>query len=853
VILIEATVEGYGRLVNQRFGFGEGLTVLHGPNESGKTTLADCIVRLLFGYPEHQYSAALDKRRPWKNPATFAATLVYRLDDGRVFETHRDFSTSEVKTTTFERPVMRPVRELTGTRKVSPGTHFFALSLEAFEAAALMRAGDFAEQGDGTTPEALKERIAALVGSAGDSGSAEAITRLDDFVRDLGSERAPTKPIIVARTATAAARSALDEFHRDFERLREDLGRRARLAEERERLSERAGALESRLQRARLASLRARVETAAGAAAVLERAQAKRDEAGAPPAVLARAAALDAAIDEWNGSKSAESDAATTAQSKEDQRNELLRQLSACDATLKEAEAGIKRNTDAIERLRPEAGGATISAEALDKLEALSELTDHQEAGARNKETRAAIARQRPQQGALASLSALAIALIALVAWLVSHLPLLLTGAGIALLAGLLLLAQFVFMRRGRLAADRAREDEASDARAVADNATAALAGKCAELGVADIKAARRAIRVQTDIARFTDALAAARQIGAQALEQRGILEARFNDFDRSDKQLVSARQKAERDGAALAALLDAAGIAGGDLDARVAAFRASRSEIEAAVQAESVLGDARAALAGALGGASIEQLRAEAAALADEIGTAAPIKDEAGDPDALETDLARLRSERHGKEREIERLNGELATFEGRYRGGAAKLEERLAECEAVESALLRARDAASLARGIIDTIKEVVQKNFAPRLNALVVPASADITQGRYTEVSVDPKDFALRARTPESGTIVELSALSTGTQEQLGLSLRAATAQVLGSGEHVPLILDDALAHADERRLVLAVKHLAAISQHQQVLFFTQRDAVLEAARALKDVTIVHLSGPGPAKRT
>ena len=139
MILVEANIEGYGRLVNERFSFGEGLTVFYGPEESGKTTLADCIVRLLFGYPEHQYSAALDKRRPWKNPATFAATLVYRLDDGRVLETHRDFSTNDVKTTTFERPVMRPVKDLTGTRKISPGAKFFALSLEAFEAAALMR------------------------------------------------------------------------------------------------------------------------------------------------------------------------------------------------------------------------------------------------------------------------------------------------------------------------------------------------------------------------------------------------------------------------------------------------------------------------------------------------------------------------------------------------------------------------------------------------------------------------------------------------------------------------------------------------------------------------------------------
>ena len=219
-----------------------------------------------------------------------------------------------------------------------------------------------------------------------------------------------------------------------------------------------------------------------------------------------------------------------------------------------------------------------------------------------------------------------------------------------------------------------------------------------------------------------------------------------------------------------------------------------------------------------------------------------------------METDLARLRSELHGKEREIDRLNGELTNFEGRYHGGAARLEERLAYCEAEEARLVRARDAASLARGVIDRITDDVHKNFAPHLNEQAAQALADITKGRYTEVSVDPKDFALRVRAPESGAIVEMNALSTGTQEQLSLSLRASIAQLLSArDERVPLILDDALAHSDDQRLARAVERLAAIAGHQQVLLFTHRDTVLEAARRLKDVTVVHLSGPGPAKRT
>jgi uncharacterized protein YhaN len=166
----------------------------------------------------------------------------------------------------------------------------------------------------------------------------------------------------------------------------------------------------------------------------------------------------------------------------------------------------------------------------------------------------------------------------------------------------------------------------------------------------------------------------------------------------------------------------------------------------------------------------------------------------------------------------------------------------------------LLTARDAAALAHEVIEQTKDRVHKNFAPHLNALAGPALKEITHGRYTEVLVDPRDFSLQVRTGADSGTVGMSVLSAGTQEQLHLSLRAATAQALsgdGSDERVPLLLDDALAHADERRLAAAVRHLAAIAQRQQVLLLTQREAVLEAAREMEDVTIVHLSGPPPAR--
>jgi exonuclease SbcC len=850
MILLELQVEGFGCLVGQRFRFGEGLTVIAGPNESGKTTLADCIVRLLFGYPEHQYGAALEFRSPWKTQA-FAATLIYRLDDGRVLETRRDFSRSNVPTQTVERDLLRPLPELTGTRQTSPGTDLLHLSKEAYEAAAVMGAGALSDEVDKRAYEMLAERIAALVGSAGDAGAQAALDRLEVFAKELGSERAPARPVRQAQDKTGAARKALDAYRSDAARMRDNFSRRADLMTTLTHTSEAVRDVESQLQRARLAQLHARISAAEAAETALAKASASRTQVGASPEVLARTGGIEAAIDAWSAARGAEQDAASSSQAMEDQRNDVLQQLAACDAKLKEADAAIKRNTDATARLAPETGGAAISAEALDHLEQLSDLADTQEAAARTKETQAAINRQRPRTGALPAFFVLAIALVTLAAGAIIHVSVLVVSALLGMVAAAGLGGYFLFTQRRRSAADRALEERAKQSRSVADTAAAGLARECAALGVADIRAARRARAAQSEVARYEEALAAAQQLTAQTRQQMTTLEARFNDFNRSDRQLIDARARMADCAAALGRLFDEARVPGPDTEARIAAFRDARHEIEGAVLAEKAVGEASAALASALAGATtVDALRDEARALAAGIDAKATDRSGSGDAVALQRQLEQLVRTKHAAEKEIERIEGELATYHRTYPGGGARLEEQLAACEADEARLTRARDAALLARATIEKSKDEVHRNFAPHLNALAGPALAEITAGRYKEVFVDPRDFALRVRSPENGATVDIDTLSSGTQEQLYVSLRAAVAQALGKeDERVPLLLDDALAFSDEDRLVGAVRHLAQISRRQQVLLFTQRDAVLAAARDA-GATVVLLSGPGGA---
>jgi len=98
------------------------------------------------------------------------------------------------------------------------------------------------------------------------------------------------------------------------------------------------------------------------------------------------------------------------------------------------------------------------------------------------------------------------------------------------------------------------------------------------------------------------------------------------------------------------------------------------------------------------------------------------------------------------------------------------------------------------------------------------------------------------------PETATTQEAAVLSTGTLQQLQLALRAALATTLGNGERVPLLVDDALANADDGRAEAALLQAATLARSgQQIVFFTHREALEARASALVGVTVVRLDGP------
>ncbi len=97
--LVEANIEGFGQYRNRRILFSEGLNVVYGNNESGKTTLMKFIEGVLYGFykpaKSRQYTEDLGKYRPWDG-GSYAGTLIYEAKGQRV-AVYRDFDGEKVR------------------------------------------------------------------------------------------------------------------------------------------------------------------------------------------------------------------------------------------------------------------------------------------------------------------------------------------------------------------------------------------------------------------------------------------------------------------------------------------------------------------------------------------------------------------------------------------------------------------------------------------------------------------------------------------------------------------------------------------------------------------------------------
>jgi DNA repair exonuclease SbcCD ATPase subunit len=204
----------------------------------------------------------------------------------------------------------------------------------------------------------------------------------------------------------------------------------------------------------------------------------------------------------------------------------------------------------------------------------------------------------------------------------------------------------------------------------------------------------------------------------------------------------------------------------------------------------------------------------------------------------SLDAEGVRARLEAAGREiaaldAERQRLRTEVDRLEGEARGLGAEacssrldeLEPELAELARRQTAVEReaaawrllATELEAAERAVRDRLVEPVRARLAPLLKRLWPDA----------EPVLDPASLAPRGLRRD-GIEEGLDTLSVGTREQLAILVRLALAELLleREGEAPCLILDDALVFADEARLERMQAILAGSAERLQVLLLTCR---------------------------
>ena len=183
-------------------------------------------------------------------------------------------------------------------------------------------------------------------------------------------------------------------------------------------------------------------------------------------------------------------------------------------------------------------------------------------------------------------------------------------------------------------------------------------------------------------------------------------------------------------------------------------------------------------------------------------------------------TRVERLRERAEAIGHEISRANGAL----GEHAGVAERREEASTNLERVSRQLRSVQERATAADLLYTTV-EAARADARQRYEAPFRASFEKLARtlyGRWVEFEFN-EDLTV-ARRILDGTSLATSQLSGGAQEQIAVLSRLAVADIIGGGEAVPIVIDDALGFSDAGRAQRMNLVLAQLAAYHQIIVLT-----------------------------
>ncbi len=226
------------------------------------------------------------------------------------------------------------------------------------------------------------------------------------------------------------------------------------------------------------------------------------------------------------------------------------------------------------------------------------------------------------------------------------------------------------------------------------------------------------------------------------------------------------------------------------------------------------------------------ERLRSNSDQLAAPFDSAALSGIELGpNPESRLRELQSIESEASGA---AQRARGEIEEVKAGIHE-VAPAEEEVTAAEAAIAKLRELDQSLQATRQYLEAAQERVHRDIAPLLANTLNSWLPRVTDGRYQHAIVNPETLAIQIR-GEGGKWREAGLVSDGTREQVYLLLRMALAQRLTKkGEVSPLLFDEVTVQSDAQRTVLILELLHEMSSAGQVILFSQEAEVRTWAEA------------------
>ena len=226
-------INAYGNLENKEINLDKKINIIHGANESGKSTMLSYIINSFYGISKTKDGKDIsdyDKYKPWNNNE-FSGRISYELDNEEQYEVFRDFNKKNPKI------YNKNLEDITDKFEIDKkeGSKFFleqtGIDKQMYTSTVVSMQEEV--RLDDKNQNMLIQKIANLAGTGEDNVSyKKALTKLQNKIRDeIGTNKTSQKPINILN-------NQIEEINKKIEEIKPNINKKYEIDNQKDSINE---------------------------------------------------------------------------------------------------------------------------------------------------------------------------------------------------------------------------------------------------------------------------------------------------------------------------------------------------------------------------------------------------------------------------------------------------------------------------------------------------------------------------------------------------------------------------------------------------------------------------------------